>query len=188
LSKVHATGSYIGAGRTLDGDLYIKLVLDTERVLDELTDKRLLIDISEYKEKKSLEANAYFWVLCTKIAETLNIDKWTAYLMELRKYGQGVQLTVIKESLDTLTNVFRHIDIMAEYDDWVLNEDTGAYRKINKAEIIGWYGIHLYNTDEMSKLIDGTVSDAKELGIETLTPDEISRIESSWKGSGNETH
>jgi len=182
LSKLHATGRYIGAERTLDGDLYIKLVLDDDRTFEDLIDKQLVIDISEYKKGKSLEANAYFWVLCTKIAEVLGIDKWTAYLMELKKYGQSAPLTIRKEALDNLNQVFRHIDIMAEYSEWILSEDTGAYRQVEMAEIIGWYGIHLYNTKDMSVLIDGTVADAKELGIETLTPDEIARIESSWKG------
>ena len=42
-------------------------------------------------------------------------------------------------------------------------------------------GSHTYNTEEMSHLIDGIVSEAKELGIETLPPDEIERMMSTWQ-------
>lgn len=41
-------------------------------------------------------------------------------------------------------------------------------------------GSHTYNTAEMSKLIDGTVSEAKELGIETMTPDQIEEMKQKW--------
>ena len=41
-------------------------------------------------------------------------------------------------------------------------------------------GSHLYDSKEMSALINGTVSDAKELGIETLPPDELERMVNSW--------
>ena len=41
-------------------------------------------------------------------------------------------------------------------------------------------GSHTYDTKEMSRLIDGTVEEAKELGIETMTPDQIERMKSLW--------
>ena len=41
-------------------------------------------------------------------------------------------------------------------------------------------GSHTYNTDEMSKLIDGAVSEAKDLDIETLTPNQIREMKERW--------
>ena len=41
-------------------------------------------------------------------------------------------------------------------------------------------GSHTYNTKEMSRLIEGTVQEAKALGIETATPEEIRRMEERW--------
>ena len=40
---------------------------------------------------------------------------------------------------------------------------------------------HEFDTKEMSILIDGTVQEAKQLGIRTETPDEIERMKSLWK-------
>ena len=42
-------------------------------------------------------------------------------------------------------------------------------------------GSHTYDTKEMSELIKGTVAEAKELGIETATPQEIKEMEERWR-------
>ena len=39
------------------------------------------------------------------------------------------------------------------------------------------------NKEEMSMIIDDTVNEAKELGIETMTPKEIERLKSLWNPS-----
>lgn len=41
-------------------------------------------------------------------------------------------------------------------------------------------GSHTYDTDEMAKLIDGTVYEAKELGIGTMTPNQIREMKERW--------
>ena len=49
-------------------------------------------------------------------------------------------------------------------------------------------GSSTYNTEEMSKLIDGTVMEAKQLGIETMTPDQMKRMLASWEAYENKHH
>jgi len=50
---------------------------------------------------------------------------------------------------------------------------------------VGFYkiyrGSHTYDSYEMSKLIEGTVAEAKERGIETLTPRELERMTKAWR-------
>ena len=41
-------------------------------------------------------------------------------------------------------------------------------------------GTHTYDTKEMSALIDGVVQECKDMGIETMTPDQIKRMEAAW--------
>lgn len=41
-------------------------------------------------------------------------------------------------------------------------------------------GSHTYDSKEMSILIEGTVTEAKELGIETLSPAELERMTRMW--------
>ena len=43
-----------------------------------------------------------------------------------------------------------------------------------------YYGSHTYDTEEMSRLIDGVVTECRELGIETLPPDELKRMKEQW--------
>ena len=37
-----------------------------------------------------------------------------------------------------------------------------------------------YDTGEMSRFIDGVISECKELGIQTMTPDEIEELKQKW--------
>ena len=48
--------------------------------------------------------------------------------------------------------------------------------------VMNYYGSSAYDTAEMSRLIDSLVSEAKSLGIETLTPNELERLKTAWKG------
>lgn len=42
-------------------------------------------------------------------------------------------------------------------------------------------GSSVYNTKQMSRLIDHVVQDCKAVGIETLTPLELDRLKGDWK-------
>ena len=42
---------------------------------------------------------------------------------------------------------------------------------------------HEYDSAEMAHLIDGTVEEAKELGIPTMTPNEIERMKALWNSN-----
>jgi hypothetical protein len=50
--------------------------------------KKLLVEFKQYREKRSYDANAYLWVLLQKIAEVVKSDKWSVYLLMLKRYGQ----------------------------------------------------------------------------------------------------
>lgn len=51
-----------------------------------------------------------------------------------------------------------------------------------------YFGSSTYNTQEMSDLINGTVSDANGLGVDTITPDEIAHMLAAWKASGSDAN
>lgn len=132
------------------------------------TVEKLTIDAVRYKEKRSLDANAYFWVLADKIAKKLKSDKWTIYLLQLSKHGVFVDMQVKREAVSTLRGKFRYSEILDEYPEF--------------STVRCYFGSSSYDSQEMSDLIAGTVEDAKELGIETMTPDEIKALVAAWKG------
>ena len=85
------TGFVKGIGRDLESGKYIidlRVEEDVKDLFQKLNEKRLSIKISQYRKKRSLDANAYYWQLLTKIAEVLKTSKPFMHNQMLRKYGQ----------------------------------------------------------------------------------------------------
>ena len=117
------------------------------------------------RKKRSLDANAYFWVLVGKIADKLRASKDEIYFEMLKKYGQSITVTV-RAGLDLSRAGFKYYELFKEGIS--AGKPFEAYRV--------FIGSSQYDTREMSVLIDGVVQEAKELGIETLTPLELAEI------------
>ena len=165
--------------KTLQGDMVISFRIpdiDLNKI-EKLKDKPLDLEIKKHSEKRSLNANAYFWQLCDKIAKKLGSDKDTIYLRQLRSYGVFQDIEIIPEAIELFKREFRYMEI---FDD--------GYGVSDIATVRCYFGSSKYNTKEMSELIEGTVRDAEDLGIETLTSDEIAHMCSLWKGESNEGH
>lgn len=139
---------------------------------------KLTIRASKYREARSKDANAYFHVLVGKIADALTISKARCKNLLIGRYGQP-ELLEDGSELVYKTNA---------PEDYMLEQEYIHCRPIGCRTENGlethfykiYRGSHTYNTQEMSVLIDGTISEAKELGIETKTPDEIERMKALW--------
>lgn len=136
---------------------------------------KLNIKATRYRAKRSIDANNYFHVLVGKIAEALGISKAKCKNVLICKYGQP---QLLDDSSPMIYKTNAPEDFMWEQESLhcipIKYEDKATFYKVYR-------GSHTYDTHEMSKLIDGTVADAKELDIETMTPDEIERMKASWK-------
>lgn len=130
-----------------------------------LAGRDISLDIKQLKEKRSLDANAYFWVLVGKLADKLNAAKNEIYLEQLRKYGQCFIVTV-GAGVD-ISKITKYYDLLKEGE---LNGKQVAAYKV-------YVGSSEYDTAQMSVLINGTVEDCKDLGIDTLTPAQIAELE-----------
>lgn len=131
-------------------------------------DKDYEIEIKEYKQKRSLNANSYCWVLINKIANVMRKSKEEVYLQMLVDYGQS-ELVSILSSID----VKGYFKYYKEAGKSVLNNKEFTHYRVYK-------GSSEYDTKEMSILIDGIVQEAKQLGIETMTPDQLAELKSLW--------
>lgn len=152
----------------------------TQEMIDGIKEGKLSIKVVKYREKRSLNANAYFHVLVGKIAEAVTISKARAKNILLAKYGQA-QLLPDGEVMIYKTNA--PVEYMQELE--TIHSMPVKFGEENGKEVVFYKifrGSHTYDAKEMSVLIDGTVADAKELKIETLTPDELERMKSSWQG------
>lgn len=166
-------GRYAGASRSLQGDLIVSFAIQDETAIENIdADKDLVIETKRYSEKRSLNANAYFWVLCDKIAQKLNTTKEAIYLMELSRNGVWVDIDVHRDAVPMLKTKFR-------YTEEFIEDDLGDNPVVT---VRCYFGSSHYTKAEMSRLIDGIVQEAKQQGIDTWTPDEISRAIAAWEG------
>lgn len=134
---------------------------------DELKDyEKLSIEIKPYRKKRSLDQNAYAWVLIGKIADKLRTSKDEVYLEMLKRYGQGGVIKVQPQAEQTILTALKYYEPHEK-----LYTETDKYYRI-------WAGSSGYNTEEMTIFVDGIISEAQELGIQTLTPDELAEMRS----------
>lgn len=174
------TGKAVGASLDFDTNRFrITFEVNENDIVKAEYDKlksydKLKIKAVKYTQRRSLDANAYFHVLVGKIADALTISKAKAKNVLICKYGQP-QLLPDGDIMVYKTNAPE--EFMWEQESIhaipVKYEEKAIFYRIYR-------GSHTYDTKEMSVLIDGTVADAKELGIETATPAEIAEMKERW--------
>ncbi len=136
--------------------------------------EKLSIEAKKYREKRSLDANAYAWVLFTKIAEAVQSSKDEIYEDMLQKYGYIYQ---DDEGYITVT-VKAEVDMSKIQGHWKFYKSNGRFSSYLMIK-----GSSEYDTAEMARFIDAVVQEAKGLGIETATPAEIERMKAAWKSN-----
>jgi hypothetical protein len=157
-------------GFGLGGDLTLTLSLPRHHAdsLKKLMDADIEADIKKFREKRSLSQNAYAWTLITKIAQSVNppMNKEEVYVEMLKRYGQGGFISIQADKASDVTRAF----------DYYVQKGEGEVNGKKFLHYMVYVGSSKYNTKEMATFISGIVEEAKDLGIETLTPDEIARL------------
>lgn len=149
-----------------------------EEELNGYGDSNLAIKLSKYSPKRSLSANAYFHVLCHEMAK--KIDRTETYIknLEIATYGQ-FDLMENGEKWVIKTN----LDLNKMWEQETLHTKPLGAKQENGADVY-FYAVmkpsHTYTVKEMSQLIDGTVSDAKDMGIPTISDAEMERLLNAW--------
>jgi hypothetical protein len=141
------------------------------------SNKGLKVEICQWREQRSLDANAYFHVLVDKISKVvgrgaeeikreMNLDYGT--IMRDEKGGKvGIKLP---KSVN--------VNLIYPYAKWF---DTRIENGIEFNCYIIYKPTHTLDTKEMAQLIDGVVQECKDLDIETKTPDQIAEMLSLWE-------
>jgi len=138
--------------------------------------ERLIVAFKWHKEKRSLNANAYFHVLVDKIAKAIGIGTDECKRRMVLDYG-----AVAKDEHGDKVGfkLPASVDVSTVYK-YAKKFDT---RKEN-GKAFHCYIIYAktstYNKTEMKRLVDGTVNEAKNLDIETKTPKELAELYSLW--------
>ena len=143
-------------------------------------DKEALFDLSEHKEvkKRSLSANAYLWVLITKIAEKVHSSNTEVYNQMIARYGYPEYMDgkivyfILPDKIDV--NRLEGVHLKTTNKTQVL--DNGD---LNRVYIV-MRGSSTYNTIEMTRLLDGVISEAKECDISVITVTEKDKMLERW--------
>ena len=144
---------------------------DITASIDKIRDKMLNLTAKIHREKRSLDANAYAWVLMQKIAEAIHTDKWSVYLMMLERYSPVFTHIIVRpEAVERVMGEWRTVKVLGPIQ---VNGSSGI-------QLQCYFGSSTFDSKEMSSFIDGIVSECKEMGIETLPPDEIERMRRQW--------
>lgn len=130
--------------------------------------------LKEYRPR-SLDANAYFWALCDKLAEKTRISKEQIYRNLIREIGGNSETVCVQnKAVDKLRQGWEHHGV-----GWLT--DTLESKIEGCTNVTLYYGSSSYDAAQMSRLIDLTVQECREQGIETMTPEELSRLKEEWK-------
>jgi hypothetical protein len=139
--------------------------------------KRMLYDleVKEHRKKRSLDANAYAWVLINKLADEMRITPLEVYRQAIQNVGGNYEILPIKEdAADHFKRIWE-----AKGIGWPC-VDMGKSKIDGYRNMRAYYGSSTYDTRQMSQLIDNLVQDCKALDIETLTPEKLSLLMEEW--------
>lgn len=164
----------VGKSLDLQGRPLVTLRVADKSLLNEdiLDGRELDLSIKEHRPKRSLNANNYMWALIGQIASALRVSNDEIYHRMLCDYG----------TFEREDGAVQMISVRAE------NKLSGYWyihtKPIKTVELEGKYFTHYallkgssdYDTKEMSTLLDGVIYEAKELGIEVLSPEELERL------------
>lgn len=145
------------------------------KILDELkSGKDYDVEIKEHREKRSLDANAYFWVLADRLAEKTQIPKTDIYRSYIREIGGNNETVCIPDKgVDKLRREWER-----NGDGWLTS--TMPSKLPGCTNVVLYYGSSTYDTAQMSRLIDMAVQDCAEQGIETLPPEKLAGMMEEW--------
>lgn len=156
--------------------LLVKDAVSARKFAGSMPDKPYIADLHEKRAKRSLDANAYLWVLCQKIAESVGtITKNEVYRRAVREAGQFEIIPIREDALEAFFRKWK-----GRGSGWIAEKQDDS-KLPGYARVIAYYGSSVYDSKEMSKLLDHVIDEAKQLGIETATPDEVELMKARWE-------
>lgn len=129
------------------------------------------VEVKKHRERRSLDANAYFHVLVDKMSKALRVSAEEVKQRLVCDYGSE--------------GVYVRLPATAKIDSFgikyyrLIGESRGTARPCN--DYLVFKPTHEMDRAEMATLIDGTVEEAKALGIETKTPNELAEMMSLYE-------
>lgn len=150
---------------------------DFKLMVDELQDReKLTIEVKPFRARRSLDANAYCWVLIDRLSEKLNVPKEAIYKEYIKNIGGNSEIICVKNS------AVKHLCYCWQRNGLGWSTETFESKIPGCTNVVLYYGSSVYDTAQMSRLLDQIIQDCKEFGIPTDTPDQIAEMKARWGG------
>ena len=145
-------------------------------LFDELHNaEKLAIKIDKFREKRSLDANSYAWLLIGKLAAKLSVPKEEIYQNAIKQVGDNFEVYCGKtKAIERLCREWEEKGL-----GWVTETTPSKLNGCTNAFL--YFGSSTYNTAQMSRLISIIIEDCKEQGIDTRTPNQVAEMLSLWE-------
>lgn len=141
-------------------------------------DRAKVWDLTEHKERRSLDSNSYFHKLCDMLRQALGVSMARCKNHLIADYGQIEYIEDEPVIYKTNAPEDKMMELETIHTKCVkVTEENG--RKVYFYRL--YRGSHTYNTAEMAKLIDGTIQECKQQGIETATPEQLAQMAALWE-------
>lgn len=160
--------------------LIIPIPLSAEEDINKIdVEKQYVVEVKQWRKSRSNDANKYAWVLCRDIAEKLSEESYHSsrdvYRKAIKDCGHYTVVPVKNEAID------RWCEIWPGHGIGWLTEALGECRNTQGyTNMLAYHGSSVYDTKEMSRLIDCLVAMALELGINTKPQEEIDALVQEW--------
>jgi hypothetical protein len=144
-------------------------ILEFVNTLEE--DKNYEITIDKEKNKRSNDANAYYWQLLGQLSAKVNVPPRDIYRTHIQDVGGNYQVFPIRDdAVESWLKIWESRGL-----GWCA-EIIGESKLRGYTNVICYYGSSVYDTRQMSRLIELLVQDCKQQGIETMTPAELVQL------------
>lgn len=153
--------------------MVIELDRDSAEIDDLIKREKVSIEIKPYHKSRSLNANAYAWVLIDKLAEKLNLSPEKVYRETIRNIGGVCEIVNCnRNAVERLKSTWEshgigwQVDTVDMGGDWII--------------CFLYYGSSVYDTAQMTRLIDTLVQECKEQDIDVMSEEERSLLLEQW--------
>lgn len=140
-------------------------------IFDKTRDKDLNLEIKQHRNHRSKDANALLWECIGRLAVALRADKWDIYLLMLKRYGQYTYIVVPPNAVEMVARQWRECEVIGDIN---INGRDGV-------QMLCYYGSSTYDTKQFSVLLDGVISEMKEIGLTAPTSEDMRRSIEEWE-------
>ena len=157
-----------------DGSLRVEIDAPPSEELSEILKGEIDVEFTRHREKRSINANAYAWVLIDRLSEALSKPTIEVYCEAVKDIGGVSEYVCIQsKAVPMMKRIWT-----SKGTGWQVEEMDSKLKGCTTLKLT--YGSSVYNSKQMSLLIDHLVQDCEAVGIETKTPDEISELVRLW--------